>query len=661
VTSQRFACSFGKLLVLVYYEILLILYSLMEDYDLRSCFLPDLSGLHLRIFQFQKLLQQHVPSVSSHLESLGVEGTYLSQWFLSFFAVTCPLPLLFRIYDVIFAEGASETLMRVALAVMKRNEKKLLGFTELEEAMQLLLSRQLWDPYGLSATSADELVGDFVGFTSVVTRESLNALEAEYQKEQAAQSKPVSGVQAGAARFLGRLWTSSANAQPKSNTLSVTAPPRPTSSLLRTPSKQSLATLASIEGSSDGSMSTASTALTEMSRESSADFASIKSLKSPDSITSSTRITISRKDKDLHGQIEDLLTALSEMQRDHSLLVAQLQTEREERAEDHKFVGPLVHQLKQSLAAVVEKEPVKRARSLTNASPPEATLDQLHTNISDLVERLDTRMSSTHNRRSSGHETKAQLRLSLATVKNQLHEETSRSQSLTRQIAEKDQELSTMTDDLSRARRRIQEGHTEKQRLEKTVYDLRQAQRLTRSRSGSQGSSMDPSPPSRSDTGNSEVSTNHPSGLREFRLLSKGAEGRVQPTFSKRTSSLSTQAILSTDNHHPPSEDALLLELVNAKTAEAVAKQELEELRARFEAMRKMFNLSPVSSPSAEFSSSFKKVDSRGSDHTAVPTVRTPDGQRPPPPVAGAGGGIGGFFGWGKRSVTGPPVSVDNR
>lgn len=633
----------------------------MEDYDLRSCFLPDLSGLHLRIFQFQKLLQQHVPGVSTHLEALGVEGTYLSQWFLSFFAVTCPLPLLFRIYDVIFAEGASETLMRVALAVMKRNEKKLLGFTELEEAMQLLLSRQLWDPYGLSATSADELVSDFVSFTSVVTRESLNALEAEYQKEQAAQSKPVSGVQAGAARFLGRLWTSSANAQPKANTLSVTAPPRPTSSLLRTPSKQSLATLASIEGSSDGSMSTTSTALTEMSRESSADFVSIKSLKSPDSMASSTRMTISRKDRDLHGQIEDLLTALSEMQRDHSLLVAQLQTEREERAEDHKFVSPLVHQLKQSFAAVVEKEPVKRARSLTNATPPEATLDQLHANISDLVERLDTRMSSTNNRRSSGHETKAQLRLSLATVKNQLHEETSRSQITKRQLAEKDQELATMADDLSKARRRLQEGHIEKQRLEKTVYDIRQAQRLTRSRSGSQGSSMDPSPPSRSDTGNSDISTNHPSGLREFRLLSKGAEGRAQPTFSKRTSSLSTQTILSTDNHQPPSEDALLLELVNAKTAEAVAKQELEELRARFEAMRKMFNVSPAS-PSAEYSGSFRKVDSRGSDQTAVPTVRTPDGQRPmPPSTNAAAGGLGGFFGWGKRSATGPSLTVASR
>ncbi|KAK3048539.1 hypothetical protein LTS18_012927, partial [Coniosporium uncinatum] len=133
---------------------------LMEDYDLRSCFLPDLSGLHLRIYQFQKLLEQHLPTLSAHLRELQVEAVYLSQWFLSFFAVTCPLPMLFRIYDMIFAEGASETIMRVALSVMRKNERKILASNEFEEVMQLLLSRALWDPYGCNAKSADELVND---------------------------------------------------------------------------------------------------------------------------------------------------------------------------------------------------------------------------------------------------------------------------------------------------------------------------------------------------------------------------------------------------------------------------------------------------------------------------------------------------------------------
>jgi hypothetical protein len=53
--------------------------------------------------------------------------------------------MLFRIYDVLLLEGACETLMRVALSLMQRNEEKLLACTELEDVMTLLLSRNVWD------------------------------------------------------------------------------------------------------------------------------------------------------------------------------------------------------------------------------------------------------------------------------------------------------------------------------------------------------------------------------------------------------------------------------------------------------------------------------------------------------------------------------------
>ena len=52
----------------------------------------------------------------------------------------------------------------------------------------------------------------------------------------------------------------------------------------------------------------------------------------------------------------------------------------------------------------------------------------------------------------------------------------------------------------------------------------------------------------------------------------------------------------------PADNEALLLELVNAKTAEAVAKQELEEIRAKFENMKRVISgqatTSPIPSPS---------------------------------------------------------------
>lgn len=53
--------------------------------------------------------------------------------------------MLLRIYDVLLLEGACETLMRVALSLMQRNQKKLLACEELEDVMQILLARSIWD------------------------------------------------------------------------------------------------------------------------------------------------------------------------------------------------------------------------------------------------------------------------------------------------------------------------------------------------------------------------------------------------------------------------------------------------------------------------------------------------------------------------------------
>lgn len=126
-------------------EAFCVLVRLMSHYNLRQCYLPDLSGLHLRVYQFQNLLARHRPALSEHLRELNVEPAYVSQWFLSFFAIACPLPMLLRIYDVIFLEGAGETLMRVALSLMQRNEKRIMACTEFEDVMQLLLGRSVWD------------------------------------------------------------------------------------------------------------------------------------------------------------------------------------------------------------------------------------------------------------------------------------------------------------------------------------------------------------------------------------------------------------------------------------------------------------------------------------------------------------------------------------
>jgi hypothetical protein len=59
------------------------------------------------------------------------------------------------------------------------------------------------------------------------------------------------------------------------------------------------------------------------------------------------------------------------------------------------------------------------------------------------------------------------------------------------------------------------------------------------------------------------------------------------------------QPVLTNENNVPADNEQLLLELVNAKTAEAVARQELEEMRARFEGLKRTMNGQPPVSVAA--------------------------------------------------------------
>ena len=603
----------------------------MEHYDLRSCFLPNLSGLHLRIYQFQRLLSQHLPQLTKHLESLNLEPLYLSQWFLSFFGVTCPLPMLLRIYDVILTEGASETLMRVALSLMRRNEKKILATIEFEDVMQLLLSRGLWDTYGCNA---DDLVNDFCGLTGLVTREALRKLENTFKDSHSEGSTPHStslpNIHSAASRFLGRFWAGANSTTTKvtSTSPSLAAPSRPISYLRRTPSKQSMAsTLNSVE-SSDSNPSTISTDATNLSRQQSADWVPVKQALAMTNAVATTRV-VQNKDKDLHSQIEDLLTALSDMQRDQNILSSELQREREERDEDRAVVQRVVDRLKSKalLAAIPEDtievgvEDLPRQSDASCQSP--VTVDCL----ADLEEHFMVTCS----KRPSISQTKYQLREDAMRWKNQYSEEASRSAELSRQLTEGEKKSAQLKEQLREARSRLQESHREKQRLEKTIQGFKIR------RSSVYETTVD-SPSSTSITSSN--------GLRDFKLgrPSPPSSAQTSPVFSKRMSSLSTQTVLATEGHRPAGDDALLLELVNAKTAEAVARQELEEVKGKLDSLRKLLGTSPgspghqrqsPSSPGLPFGAAVKGI------------------QDPPKLMAPHGPSASGFFsGWGKRSAS---------
>ncbi|KAF4587453.1 Rab-GAP/TBC domain protein [Ophiocordyceps camponoti-floridani] len=652
-----------------------VLVRLMERYDLRACFLPDLSGLHVRIFQFRELLRLNFPVLSTHLEDLQVETAYVSQWFLSFFAVTCPLPMLFRIYDVIFAEGASETLMRVALSLMRKNEARLLACTELEDVMQLLLSRGLWDCYHYDA---DDFVQDFVSLTGVVTREKLAQLEQGYRESQVAtlSATRASDITTAATRFLGRIWASSTGNKTSTLQPGQGAPPRPLSMLRRSTSKQSLAsTLYSMEASSVSIASSASssTDATTLSRHSAnTDDGGSTRESTPVGLKSMGTAAKPTDDRYLHSQIEDLLTALSELQRNNSLVTNQLQWEREERAEDRKAVRLLLGELRKRAATMlpdtmtaecdaderesspVEDEVDEEAASVEDdadetASPaegqaleeaaasaegeadgdtasvegeageeatasvkgeaddvtapvesdadeetplaedkgPELTVDAQEPawtkEISDLVERVERRFrSDKEQQHSSILLSKSQLRDELRSAQDQLASAACQSQDLSRRIHDMDQETASLKEQLRERHNQVRTLHQEKQRLEKQVQAMR-----------CRGSAGSPTDGASRDSEMDFVTRAIPAGLRELKLGRSQSITSPVSAFCKRGSSLSRfpdTAPQSRSLGGTPAaseHEALLLELVQAKTAEAMAKQEAEEAKQKLEAMRK--------------------------------------------------------------------------
>lgn len=618
----------------------------MENYDLRHCFVPDLSGLHVRIYQFQELLKLHLPTLSAHLDDLQVEPAYVSQWFLSFFAVTCPLPMLFRIYDVIFAEGASETIMRVALSLMQKNQARILGCTEMEDVMQLLLSRGLWDCYHYNA---DEFVQDFVKLSDVVSRERMAALEQGYREAKvgsatkSTDAAQASDVTTAASRFLGRLWASSSTPKlasfpssitgassstssqstPSSSTLSprlITAS-RPLSMLRRSTSKQSIAsTLNSMEATSATNssaasvLSSASTEATSISRDSAADDSSRGSAPAFGGANSKNLGTFpsganAAKDdnKYLHSQIEDLLTALSELQRNHALLSSQLQKEREDRDEDRKAVRSLLDGLRKKASTETVTPSRSSENDETDAAEPVSgdsdgpTAEQL----SDLLDVIENRFSDdAASHRSSIPQTKQQLRDELARAKEQLSNEMAKTQDCQRRIYEMEQEVSSMKDQLKESHAHVRNMHQEKQRLERQMHGLKARASDTPS-SGQDSGGWFSQAAGGLGMGGGTTPSPATGGLRELKLgRSKSTPSQAPPSFGRRTSSITINKRESKESLIAPTapvseHDALLLELAQAKTAEAMARQEAEEAKQKLETLRKAFGLALGDTPPA--------------------------------------------------------------
>ncbi|KAE8549211.1 hypothetical protein EYB25_007726 [Talaromyces marneffei] len=139
-------------------EAFTLLVKLMNKYGLRDMFIQDMPGLHLHLFQFERLLEDLEPALYCHLRRRGVSPQlYATQWFLTLFAYRFPLQLVLRIYDLIFEEGLASTILRFGVAIMQRNVETLLSMKDMSSLSQFL-KEKLFDVYIDQQPSASSIL-----------------------------------------------------------------------------------------------------------------------------------------------------------------------------------------------------------------------------------------------------------------------------------------------------------------------------------------------------------------------------------------------------------------------------------------------------------------------------------------------------------------------
>lgn len=179
----------------------------MNQYHLRDLFIHDMPGLHMHLYQFERLLEDFEPALYCHLHRRQVSPhLYATQWFLTLFAYRFPLQLVLRIYDLILSEGL-EAILKFGIVLMQKNAATLLGMNDMS-ALTTFLRDRLFDVYidqspsagsilesgffGNSGASidkeiyrADELVQDACAVK--VTPELLKAYTAEWEEKTRAE------------------------------------------------------------------------------------------------------------------------------------------------------------------------------------------------------------------------------------------------------------------------------------------------------------------------------------------------------------------------------------------------------------------------------------------------------------------------------------------
>lgn len=155
-----------------------LLVRLMNKHDLRSMFTTDMPGLHLRLYQFERILEDLEPALYCHLKRRHVgPHLYATQWFLTLFAYRFPLQLVLRVYDLILSEGLTAVL-KFGIVLLQKNRETLLTMKDMSH-LTTFLKERVFDVYIDKTPSASSLLdsGFFGSVTGGADRELYRADE----------------------------------------------------------------------------------------------------------------------------------------------------------------------------------------------------------------------------------------------------------------------------------------------------------------------------------------------------------------------------------------------------------------------------------------------------------------------------------------------------
>ncbi|RCH97253.1 hypothetical protein CU098_008985, partial [Rhizopus stolonifer] len=149
---------------------------LMELYDMRSLYMYNMEGLQLCLHQFQTVLSHTLPKLDAHLSQLAIQPSmYASQWYLTLFT-TCisTQQHIMRMYDLTLLEGVNETVSRLAILLLQKNEARLLSMSEPDQVLQCLTSTDL---HAYAYPHTHDFVQDIIAMNPVLLKMDLDQKE----------------------------------------------------------------------------------------------------------------------------------------------------------------------------------------------------------------------------------------------------------------------------------------------------------------------------------------------------------------------------------------------------------------------------------------------------------------------------------------------------